>query len=101
MMSVQVLLRGRRVCPGVRTFSPNLPLCFPWSLLWWVSVQVLLKTAEGVPLAYAASWWAEYEARMHLSEAHTPIWVALQQQRMELFRSLECLYYGHSREIER
>ncbi|CAI6003592.1 unnamed protein product [Closterium sp. NIES-64] len=66
-----------------------------------VQRQVHLKPASDEVLVYAASWWAAEEVKSALPAVQQPVWKTLQQQRTELFRSLERLYYGSSPHLER
>ncbi|CAI5507039.1 unnamed protein product [Closterium sp. Naga37s-1] len=66
-----------------------------------VQRQVHLKPPSGEVLVYAASWWAAEEVKTALPAVQQPVWKTLQQQRTELFRSLERLYYGSSPHLER
>ncbi|GJP34312.1 hypothetical protein CLOM_g18755 [Closterium sp. NIES-68] len=66
-----------------------------------VQRQVHLKPRSGEVLVYAASWWAAEEVKAALPAVQQPVWKSLQQQRTELFRSIERLYYGSSPHLER
>lgn len=66
-----------------------------------VQRQVHLKPSSGEVLVYAASWWAAEEVKAALPLLQQPVWKTLQEQRAELYRSLERLYYGTSPDLER
>ncbi|GAQ80691.1 hypothetical protein KFL_000600080 [Klebsormidium nitens] len=66
-----------------------------------VQRQVWLRTADGQPLVYAASWWSAREVRGYLKEVQKPIWVNLSETRAELYRDVQRLYLGFSDELER
>ena len=60
-----------------------------------------LRTSDGQPLVYAASWWSAQEVKGYVKEVQKPIWVNLSQTRAELYRDVQRLYLGHSKELER
>ncbi len=62
--------------------------------------QVWLKTASGQRLAYAASWWEASHVDEYLQNRSLPIWASLARLRTELYRDVQGIYYGHSRELE-
>ena len=62
--------------------------------------QVWLRTASGQRLAYAASWWEASHVDEYLQNRSLPIWASLARLRTELYRDVQGIYYGHSRELE-
>ncbi|MGD1701712.1 chorismate lyase [Dapis sp. BLCC M229] len=62
--------------------------------------QVWLKTSSGQRLAYAASWWEASHVDEYLQNRSLPIWASLARLRTELYRDVQGIYYGHSRELE-
>ena len=62
--------------------------------------QVWLRTASGQRLAYAASWWEASHVDEYLQNRSLPIWASLARLRRELYRDVQGIYYGHSRELE-
>ncbi|GGA20180.1 chorismate lyase [Okeania sp. KiyG1] len=62
--------------------------------------QVWLRTTSGQRLAYAASWWEASHVDEYLQNRSLPIWASLARLRTELYRDVQGIYYGHSRELE-
>ncbi|MGD1713616.1 chorismate lyase [Hydrocoleum sp. CS-953] len=62
--------------------------------------QVWLRTASGQRLAYATSWWEASHVDEYLQNRSLPIWASLARLRTELYRDVQGIYYGHSRELE-
>jgi len=62
--------------------------------------QVWLRTASGQRLAYASSWWEASHVDEYLQNRSLPIWASLARLRTELYRDVQGIYYGHSRELE-
>ena len=62
--------------------------------------QVWLRTASGQRLAYAASWWEASHVDEYLQNRSLTIWASLARLRTELYRDVQGIYYGHSRELE-
>ena len=46
---------------------------------------------DGLPLAWAESWWNQTEADLHLRDRNQPIWRSLTEGRSELFREVDGL----------
>ena len=63
--------------------------------------QVWLKTASGQKLAYAVSWWQEQQVNNYLKDTSVPVWVSLTSTRMELYRDIQCIQYGHCKSLEK
>ena len=62
--------------------------------------QVWLRTASGQRLAYASSWWEASHVDEYLQNRSLPIWASFARLRTELYRDVQGIYYGHSRELE-
>jgi chorismate--pyruvate lyase len=62
--------------------------------------QVWLRTASGQRLAYAASWWDANHVDEYLQNRSLPIWESLSRLHTELYRDVQGIYQGHSRELE-
>lgn len=62
--------------------------------------QVWLRTASGQRLAYATSWWEASHVDEYLQNRSLTIWASLARLRTELYRDVQGIYYGHSRELE-
>ena len=60
-----------------------------------------LKDSSGRVLLYGASWWASEEVKEALPTIQQPVWVTMKQQKTELFRCLQRLYYGHAPALDR
>ncbi|XFA73922.1 chorismate lyase [Thermosynechococcaceae cyanobacterium Okahandja] len=58
--------------------------------------QVWLRTASGQRLAYAASWWEAAHVDEYLQNRAMPIWTNLAQRKVELYRDIQAVYFGHS-----
>ncbi|ATS18388.1 chorismate lyase [Parathermosynechococcus lividus] len=57
--------------------------------------QVWLRTASGQRLAYAASWWEAAHVDEYLQNRAMPIWTNLAQRKVELYRDIQAVYFGH------
>ncbi|OUC13326.1 MAG: chorismate lyase [Alkalinema sp. CACIAM 70d] len=53
----------------------------------------------GQRTAYAASWWEQSHVDEYLQNRSLPIWASLAKLRTELYRDVQGIYYGHSKEI--
>ncbi|KAI8462563.1 MAG: hypothetical protein J3K34DRAFT_179158 [Monoraphidium minutum] len=62
--------------------------------------QVLLRSAAGPPLVYAASWWCARTVGRYLADARRPIWKSLSAGQVEVYREILEVYHGHSPELE-
>ena len=49
---------------------------------------------------YASSWWDAQIVDQYLQDRSKPIWVNLGQGHVELYREVQCLYLGHSDQLE-
>lgn len=67
----------------------------------WVCRQVWLQTASGERLVYATSWWPAGLVDQYLQNRDWPIWTSLRELRLELYRDIRRLYYGHSEPLAR
>lgn len=61
--------------------------------------QVWLRTATGQRLAYATSWWEESHVDEYLKNRSLPIWVSLALSRTELYRDVQGIHHGSSKEL--
>jgi len=61
--------------------------------------QVWLRTATGQRLAYATSWWEESHIDEYLKNRSLPIWTSLALSRTELYRDVQGIHYGSSKEL--
>ena len=52
-------------------------------------------------LLYGASWWASEEVKEALPAIQQPVWVTMKEQKTELYRCLQRLYYGHAPALDR
>lgn len=64
--------------------------------------QVLLRSSEtgSAPLVYAASWWNQCEGSRLLQDASVPVGAVFRKQRVEVFRDIHTVYFGHCEELE-
>ncbi len=62
--------------------------------------QVWLRTASGLRLAYATSWWGAAQVDTYLENRGLPIWKSLASKRTEHFRDLKGLCYGRNQTLE-
>lgn len=64
--------------------------------------QVLLRCAgKGkVPLVYAASWWNQCEAGELLRDSSVPVGAVFRKQRVEVFRDIHSVHFGHCEQLE-
>ena len=64
--------------------------------------QILLRRScpTRQALLYATSWWNAEQAELYLSDKSKPIWTSLSVGRLELFREIKDIYYGHSAVME-
>lgn len=56
--------------------------------------------STSAPLVYAASWWNATAVSERLKDSSLPIWASLSQQRLELYRDIHDVYYGHCPDLE-
>ena len=62
--------------------------------------QVLVRTASGQRLYYAASWLEASHVDEYLQNKSLPIWASLARLRTELYRDVQGIYYGNSEALE-
>lgn len=62
--------------------------------------QVWLRTASGQRLAYATSWWDASHVDEYLQNRSLPIWESLSRLHTELYRDIQGIYYGYSKDLE-
>lgn len=64
--------------------------------------QVLLRCPErgNVPLVYAASWWNHNEGGALLRDASVPVGAVFRKQRVEVFRDIHSVHFGHCDQLE-
>lgn len=62
--------------------------------------QVWLRTESGQRLAYATSWWEASHVDEYLHNRSLPIWSSLADLRMELYRDIRDVFWGHSTVLE-
>jgi chorismate lyase len=51
-------------------------------------------------LVHAVSWWNLRKVRQCLKDTSKPIWASLSEERMELYREINSVYYGHAPGLE-
>lgn len=56
--------------------------------------------SPSAPLVYAASWWNATAVSEVLKDSSLPIWASLSQERLELYRDIHDVYYGHCPDLE-
>eukprot|EP00775_Hariotina_reticulata_P005965 gene5965-6204_t len=61
----------------------------------------LSVSPSGVPLVYAASWWASDTVDQYLADKALPIWVSLSKGHLELYREIQLVECGHNPELEK
>lgn len=62
--------------------------------------QVWLRTTSGQRVTYAASWWDANHVDEYLQNRSLPVWESLSRLHAELYRDIQGIYYGHSKELE-
>ncbi len=62
--------------------------------------QVWLRTASGLRLSYAVSWWQASEIDQYLADPSLPIGVSLSQTRREVYRDIRALLLGNNSHLE-
>ncbi|KAG2425149.1 hypothetical protein HXX76_013903 [Chlamydomonas incerta] len=53
-------------------------------------------SGQGLPLVYAASWWAAETVDTYLADRSQPIWISLSQGHVELYREVHALFRGQA-----